>query len=277
MEYKIKHLLAQRLGIEIGEVSKNGIVTISQSKDDVCNHYGIAHGGYLHTLAHLTTLLAGEICLGGQWELADTSCQYLRALREFPAKTKVKQMAADSTVPVYFAEVYDAKGTLCYTQTAALRPAVSVDGESVVHTPIIKNPSAMPKNLDEEPPFPCYSTSFSRLLNCYSIRREGTGLVYALDLNEINCDETGAVYPAAVFTLADAAAGGSLVRIEKKNPITISATIRFLKNSKKSLVSAIPRLTRGGRKLFYYDVDIVDGAGEQIAFAQFVIQSLDNL
>lgn len=276
MEYESKNLLAKRLGLEVKEVREDGIVTFAENRPEACNHYGMAHGGYLHTLAHLTSLLAGEIGLGGQWEAEDASCQYLRSLRLFPAKTVVKQLGTDCKNPVYLAEVYDANGALCYTQTSALRPAVVPEGEPVVHTPIITSASPMPKDLNAEPPFPCYSTSFSRWLNCYSIRKQGTGLVYALDLNEVNCDETGAVHPAAVFTLADSAVGGSLVRVEKKNPITISASIRFLKRTTESLVSAIPRLTRGGRKLFYYDVDIVDGAGEYIAFAQFVVQSLDN-
>jgi len=276
MEYEIKNLLAQRLGLKVGEVNQDGIVTYAESQNDVCNPYGMAHGGYLHTLAHLTSLIAGEINFGGRWEAADASCQYLRSLRQFPVKTVATQIGADRNAPVYLAEVYDAKGVLCYTQTSSLRPAAVAEGEPVCHTPIITSASPMPKDLNAEPPFPCLTTSYSRLMNCYSIRKQGTGLVYALDLNEINCDETGAVYPATVFTLADSAVGGSMVRIERKSPLTVSASIRFLKRSTESLVSAIPRLIRGGRKLFYYDVDVVDGAGEHIAFAQFVVQSLDN-
>lgn len=275
MAYEVKNLLGRRLGIEVSEVTEKGIVTLANHREEACNHYGMAHGGYLHTLAHISMILDGEIRLGGAWEVADAFCEYLRALRAFPVKTVTTQIGNDPTAPVYLAEVFDAKGALCYTQTSALRRAAEVKGEPVVHTPLITSASPMPKDLDVEPPFPCYSTSYSKWLNCYSIRKQGTGLVYALDLCEANCDEMGNVFPAAVFTLGDSAVGGSLVRIERKNPLTVCASMRFLKHSSTSLVAAIPRLVRGGKKLFYYDVDIVDGAGEVLAVGQFVIQSLE--
>jgi len=274
MTYEIKNLLARRLVLEVVEIKENEIVTAADYKPEFCNPYGMAHGGFLHTLAHLTSLIAGEICVGGIWEAADVSCQYLRSLRQFPVKTLVRRIGFDDCAPVFAAEVCDAKGAVCYTQTMSLRRPEPV-GDPVCHTPKITNPSPMPKDPDAEPPFPCYTTAFSRMLNCYSIRRQGTGLVYALDLNDVNCDEYGMVYPPAVFTLADSAVGGSLVRIEKKNPITVSASMRFLRRSAAGLVEAIPRLTRGGRSLYYYDVDVVDGNGQCVAFAQFVIQKLE--
>ena len=100
--------------------------------------------------------------------------------------------------------------------------------------------------------------------------------MYALDLNEKNTDSLGFAHTAAMFTVADSAACGSLVRIEKKNPVTVSASIRYLAKAETSLVEARPRLSRSGRVLYFYDVDIVDGNGTLAATAQFVIQSLDK-
>ena len=134
----------------------------------------------------------------------------------------------------------------------------------------------MPADLNAEPPFPCLSTSFSRYLNCYSVRKLETGLVYALDLNENNTDSYGFAHTAAMFTVADSAACGSMVRIEKKNPITVSASIRYLAKAEAGLVEARPRLTRSGKLLYFYDVDLVDGNGTVAAVAQLVIQSLDK-
>ena len=100
--------------------------------------------------------------------------------------------------------------------------------------------------------------------------------MYALDLNEKNTDSLGFAHTAAMFTVADSAACGSLVRIEKKNPVTVSASIRYLAKAETSLVEARPRLSRSGRVLYFYDVDSVDGTGTLAATAQFVIQSLDK-
>ena len=99
--------------------------------------------------------------------------------------------------------------------------------------------------------------------------------MYALDLNQNNCDTKGYAHPAAMFTVADSAVGGSLVRIEKKKPVTVSASIHYLAKAEAGLVEARPRLTRGGRALYFYDVDLVDGNGTTAAVAQFVVQSLE--
>ena len=275
MSIAIKDPLAKLLDLQIVSAEGNTLTTSAESMTDVTNRYGIAHGGYLHTLAHLTSVMAVEQLLGGSWEAEYASCQFLRALRQFPAKTTATLVSAEGCAPLVRGEVYDAKGLLCFTQMMGLRQAAPTVQQPKTHTPMILHANPMPADLNVEPPFPCLSTSFSRMLNCYSIRKQGTGLVYALDLNEKNCDANGFVHPAAVFTLADAAAGGSMVRIEKKSPITVSAFIRFLEHGEDSLVEAIPRLTRGGRALYFYDVDIVDGAGRSVATGQFVIQNLD--
>lgn len=275
MSIAIKDPLAKMLDLQIVSAEENSLTTSADCMTDVTNRYGIAHGGYLHTLAHLTSVLAAEQFLGGSWEADYASCQFLRALRQFPAKTTATLVTAKGCAPLLRSEVYDAKGMLCFTQLMGLRPAAPALQQPKTHTPKILHANPMPADLDVEPPFPCMSTSFSRLLNCYSIRKQGTGLVYALDLIEKNCDANGFVHPAAVFTLADAAAGGSLVRIEKKSPITVSAFIRFLEHGEDGMVEAIPRLTRGGRALYFYDVDIIDGAGRPVAAGQFVIQNLD--
>lgn len=275
MAVTITDPLALQIGLQICEERDDGLVTLADNGPDVCNRYGIAHGGFLHTLAHLSALLSASHCLGGSWELGDASCQFLRALRAFPAKTVTCLVGTDPQSPVFRAEVYDAAGSLCFTQLSTLRPAAPA-GAPVTHTPKISAANPMPKDLDVEPPFPCLSTSFSRRLNCYSIRRQGTGLVYALDLNDSNCDSSGRVHRAAMFTLADAAAGGSLVRIEKKSPITVSGSMRYVAHGSVGLVEAIPRLTRAGRILYFYDVDIVDGTGKLLAVGQFVIQNLEH-
>ena len=173
-------------------------------------------------------------------------------------------------------EVFDGDGALCITEIVGLKKAEAYAGAPIVHSPVITVANPMPPDLNEEPPFPCLSTSFSRYLNCYSIRKQGTGLVYALDLNEKNTDAHGFAHTAAMFTVADSAVCGSLVRIEKKNPVTVSASMRYLAKAETSLVEARPRLTRSGRVLYFYDVDIVDGNGTLAAVGQFVIQSLEK-
>ena len=272
----IKDPLALHIGLEITEVREDGLTTCSEARPELLNPYGMAHGGYLHALGQLTAVLSAGQKYGGMWEVSDVSCQYLRSLRKFPAKTVTKQVSAEDSAPVYRAEVFDGAGALCITLIVGLKREAEYEGESIKHTPVITSANPMPKDLDAEPPFPCLATSFSRFLNCYSIRKEGTALVYALDLNENNTDAHGFAHTAAMFTVADSAACGSMVRIERKSPVTVSASIRYLAKAEAGLVEARPRLTRSGRVLYYYDVDLVDGNGTLAAVAQFVIQSLEK-
>ena len=273
---EIRDPLALQIGLEITEVREDGLTTSADARPEVTNLYGMAHGGYLHALGQLSAMLSAEQKYGGAWEVSDASCQYLRALRSFPAKTVTKLMNESEDTPVYRAEVMDAAGAVCITQIIGLKREKEYRGERLQHTPVITAANPMPKDLNAEPPFPCLSTSFSRYLNCYSVRKLETGLVYALDLNESNTDTHGFAHSAAMFTVADSAACGSLMRIEKKSPITVSASIRYLAKAEASLVEARPRLTRSGRVLYYYDVDLVDGKGNLAAVAQLVIQSLDK-
>ena len=271
----IKEPLALQIGLQVTEVRDDGLTACADELPHVTNRYGIAHGGYLHALGQLTAMLSARQKYGGNWEVTDASCQYLRALRKFPAKTVTALVGGDERTPVYRAEVFDGAGALCITEIIGLKREAEYPDEPIRHSQVIFDPNPMPADLDAEPPFPCLSTSFSRYLNCYSVRKDGTGLVYALDLNENNTDAHGFAHTAAMFTVADSAACGSLVRIEKKNPVTVSASIRYLAKAEASLVEARPRLTRSGRVLYFYDVDLVDGNGTLAAVAQFVIQSLN--
>lgn len=273
---EIRDPLAKKLGLELSEVRDNGLVTIANARPEVLNPYGMAHGGYLHALGQLSAVLCAKQNYGGSWEVTETSTQYLRSLRKFPAKTVIQLVNGDEAALVCRGEVFDGAGALCITQIIALKRETTEIGEPLKHTPVITSANPMPKDLDAEPPFPCLATSFSRFLNCYSIRKEGTGLVYALDLNENNTDAHGFAHAAAMFTVADSAACGSMVRIERKTPVTVSASIRYVAKAAASLVEARPRLTRRGRVLNFYDVDLVDGNGTLAAVAQFVVQSLDQ-
>lgn len=273
---EIRDSLAEKLGLELSEVQDNGLVTIAHARPEVLNPYGMAHGGFLHALGQLSAVLGARQKYGGSWEVTETSTQYLRSLRKFPAKTVIQSVNGDGELSVFRAEVFDGAGALCITQIIGLKRAAEYVQAPLVHSPVITCANPMPKDLDAEPPFPCLATSFSRYLNCYSIRKEGTGLVYALDLNETNTDAYGFAHPAAMFTVADSAACGSMVRIERKTPVTVSASIRYVAKAQASLVEARPRLTRRGRVLNFYDVDIVDGNGTLVAVAQFVVQSLDQ-
>ena len=97
---EIRDPLALRIGLEIAEIRDDGLVTCADARPEVTNRYGMAHGGYLHALGQLTAVLSAEQKYGGSWEVSDASCQYLRALRKFPAKTVAKQVSTDENAPV---------------------------------------------------------------------------------------------------------------------------------------------------------------------------------
>jgi len=265
----------ERINVEVLEIKRNGIVLQGNVQKDFYNVYGIAHGGYLYTLGHVAAQLTGELCMGGGWEVADASCQYLHPLRIFPAKAETMWVGGGEDAPCLRIEVRDGSGKLCFEQNVVLREdtAPSVD---VVHTPTIFTDRPLPNDCYEQPQFPCITSTFSKYLNIYSTGFRDTGLVYTVDLTADNCDGRGYAHPGAIFTAADAAAGGSLYYVQKKRPITVSASIHYFDKTTCGPVHTIPRLVRGGRSLYYYDLDIVDGRDRLVAIGQFIIQNISD-
>lgn len=257
--------MMQRLQIEVVNVGKDGITVCGNMRQEFYNIYGIAHGGYLYTLGHMAAQLSGQICLGGDWEVSEASCQYLNPLRVAPARAETELVGMTGTAPVYRVQVFDAQDKLCFEEMATLHPAEPAT-EVFVQEPKL---SCLAPKAGER-------VTFAKFLHVYETAREETRVVYTADLCGENCDASGVLHSSAMFTAADAATSGSLFHVQGKDPITVSASIYYFQNAVVGPVSAVPKLIRSGRVLHYYDVDIMDGVGTVVASAQFIIQDLGH-
>lgn len=266
----------KNLLLEVAEVRDSGITVKGNLYEEFNNVYGIAHGGYLYTISHVAAQLTGELCIGGKWDVRSAQCLYLHPLRLYPACVDTTWLHKDPTQPTLRAQVRDGKGNLCFEMTVSLKPALPDPDEVVAHTPTIITDRRLPKDPNVEPEFPCLSSTFSKWLDIYSTSKTDTSITYSADLTHRNCDDFGYLHPAVMFTAADCAAGGCLFYIDKRQPITVSATIHYFGRTCKGPVHAVPTPIRKGRVLNFYNVDLVDGAGQTVATSQFVIQDMNH-
>ena len=266
----------KKMLLEVSQVRTDGITMQGNLYEEFNNIYGISHGGYLYTIAHIASRFTGNLCMGGSWEVSSAEALYLHPLRVYPSVTETKLLSNDERGPVVRAEVRDGKGNLCFELNAMLRPAGPAPEEKVSHTPTIITDRRLPKDPDVEPEFPCLSSTFSKWLDIFSTSKTDTTIVYTADLTDQNCDDFGYLHPAVMFTAADCSAGGCLFYIDKRQPITVSATIHYFDRTCVGPVHAIPAPIRKGRVLNFYNVDLVDGAGQTVATAQFVIQDMNH-
>jgi len=266
----------QNMRLRVQEVREDGITVYGESDRDFNNVYGIAHGGYVYTVAHIASQITGDLCLGGRWDVASAECFYLHPLRIYPSVTKTVWINKNDTNPVLCAKVYDNQGALCFELNATLKPAGQLPEQIVEHTPTIITEQLPPKNPYDELKLPFLSSTFARWLNIYTTKKEEESLVYSVDLIEKNCDDFGYVHPGAMFTAADCAAGGCLFYIDKKRPITVSANVHYFEPTCQGPVHAVPRPVRKGKVLNFYDVDLIDGADRRVGVAQFIIRDMDH-
>ena len=265
----------KKMLLEVSQVRTDGITMQGNLYEEFNNIYGISHGGYLYTVAHIASRFTGNLCMGGSWEVSSAEALYLHPLRVYPSVTETKLLSNDERGPVVRAEVRDGKGNLCFELNAMLRPAGPAPEEKVSHTPTIITDRRLPKDPNEKPQFPCLSSTFSKWLDIYSTSMTEETIVYSADLTDANCDDYGYLHPEVMFTAADCAAGGCLFFIQKRRPITVSANIHYLLPTCSGPVHAVPKPIRGGRVLNFYDVDLVDGDGRVAAAAQFIIRDMD--
>lgn len=266
----------QKMLLEVLDVRENGITVQGNSYEEFNNIYGIAHGGYLYTIAHIASQMTGDLCLGGKWDVRNAECVYLHPLRLYPARVDTIWINREEAYPLLRAEVRDNKGVLCFELNASLMVAEAESDEVVSHVPTIYTDRRLPKDPNEKPQFPCLSSTFSRWIDIYSTSMTDEIIVYSADLTDRNCVESGYLHPAVMFTAADCAAGGCLFYIDKKRPITVSANIHYLKRAFSGPVHAVSRPVRKGKILNFFDVDLVDENGTCYATSQFVIQHLDH-
>ena len=130
--------------MEVTHVGEDGITMHGNLYEDFNNVYGIAHGGYLYTVAHMAAEVCGELCLGGSWQVRSAECLFLHPLRNFPSVIHGVWISKDPAYPMVRAEVHDSKGALCFELNAALAPAWPAPAAAVRQIPKITTENMLP-------------------------------------------------------------------------------------------------------------------------------------
>ena len=258
-------MFEERIQTELVEVHESGLTIRGVMKPEFFNVYGIAHGGYLYTLAHIAAEQAGALCLGGSWEVSDVSCQYLHPLRAVPGTAVAERVDRCGDMPVFRVKILDARGAYCYEQMTVLK---RMEDAAPIVPPAPQYEHLFPKAGER--------VTYAQYLRIYRTETEQERVIYTVDHCDQNADRFGAAHPGAMFTAADAATSGCMFFINGKNPITVSANMHYICHPTAGPVRAVPTLLRAGRILHDYNVDMIDSEGNVVACGQFIVRNLDH-
>lgn len=276
MEFKIKDRLANTIDLAVIEVREKGIVTRTESKQEYCNAYGFAHGGFVYTVGHISAVLSAQIKLGRKCIVSDASCEYLTSLKVSPAIAETELLRAGNSTLVYRVTVFDGNHKACFQQMVTLRDTHAEETEVHGRTQSIF-PSQPGDPVDEVTgiAYPKASPAFGTTCHCYMSGRGASGLRYSCDLLDDVCNSYGAGHGGAIYTCCDACAGGSMAMLLEKRPVTVASTIHYLQPAINGPVTVEAKLLRQGKQLVFYDLDITDANGQLVAAAQFTMQGVD--
>lgn len=275
-QYEIADPFIKLLELEVEDVRENGLTAKSKLKPDFCNPYSSAHGGYVYALGHAAALLSAELCLGRPAVVVDAANQYESSLMVSPPRVKTQLIHAGPELIVFRARVLDGKGKLCLSQIITLKEtAQPKQGLPEVRQTIFPATEDDPADPLTGVRYPQLSVFFPQLCHIYVMERGEKGMVYGADLFPDTCNAYGAAHGGMIYTCCDSVTGGSAAFLLEKRPVTVSSSIHFFRSATVSPIKAEAKLVRAGKHLIFYNVDITDGAGDLVAVAQFVMQSVD--
>jgi len=276
MPIELRDPYARFLNLTVVHQTETELTTHAPVDDSVCNIFSIAHGGFAYSVGHITAALAAQLCLGRQTVVVDVSSQYLCALRAPLAKTRAAIVRAGREMTVCRAEVRDARDTLCCVHTVTLK---TVD---YPESPVTQaQPTLFPAPPDTPPDpvtgfvFPRHGTHFARRCHIFNLGPSGDGMRYAADLYPELCNLYGALHGGVLYTLCDAAAGGSATFLRNKRCVTVSSGIHFLRSARHGPITAQSHFLRVGKRLLFCQTDLTDGEAAPVATAEFVLQAVD--
>lgn len=275
MIVEINDPMAQMMGLEVCEVNENGIVIKGERKEDICNAYGFAHGGYVYALGHITAAVSAKACLGRNCVVVDASSQYLSSLQAFPAYGVSTLRRAGKELLVYTVKIKDANGRDCANQTITLKevdyaPAEMQEREITIVHAQTGTPDPVTNIV-----YPKVSPFFGKMCHVHNIGRGESGMIYGADLYPDTCNAYGTAHGGMIYTACDACTCGSAALLLEKKPVTVSSHISYLKGIKHGPIRAEAKLIRNGKQLMHYDVDVIDRDGNLAAVAQFTLQGVN--
>jgi len=166
----------------------------------------------------------------------------------------------------------DGYGNLCMEQVITLKEVDYPAAKDVeFHQTIFPAGPEVEPDPELTIALPRLSVSYPRKCHIYALEKGESGMIYGADLFPEMCNLYGAAHGGLIYTCCDVAAGGSVSFLKEKKPVTVSSSIHFLRSITEGPVRAEGKLVREGRTMYYYNVDVTDGAGKLSAVAQFVL------
>ena len=276
MEFEIRDPMARLLGVELEQVTPQGIVTRSEIRPEFRNTYSLSHGGYVYALGHITAALSAQICLQRPAVVVDVTSQYLTALKLSPARAESELIRSGRELMVYRVRIRDGEGALCAQQTVLLKEVAFPQAETRTFPQTL---SPAPADTPPDPvtgvAYPRISPLFGEVCHAFVLGRGESGMIYGADLYPDTCNLYGAAHGGLIYTCCDSAAGGSAAFLLDRKTITVNSSIRYLRSIRTGPLRAEGRLVRSGNHLLFYDVDVTDGEGVLSATAQFLLQNVN--
>lgn len=275
MEYEIKDPMGNMLGMEVMGMEEQGLLTRCKLLPQFKNPYGIAHGGFTYTLAHITAAQSVKLCLGRQAVVVDAASEYLAPGDTSTLFGRSMLVRSGRELIVYKVEILNERMETVSEQLITLK--------EVTYPPVaerVPNPTIFPAGPETmaDPVsgllFPSTTPFFMSTCHVYMTGRAESGLIYSADLYPDNCNAYAAAHGGLIYTCCDCAVGGSSRFLNKKPTVTVSSNIHYLSSGMEGPIHAEARLRRSGRRIQFYDTDVTDGTGKRIALAQFVLQAL---
>ena len=269
----INDSFTERLSLRLESYTKKSVVVRCDSNDVFLNPYGFAHGGFLYTIGHIAARNMALVCLNRHMQVVQSTCQYMDRVTTTPIRAEAKILSVYLEAVVCEAKVMDGNGNVCFLQTLTLQDTTN-DGVELIYPKHYAGDKkskyaagpVMKKGMKE---------SFDDLCHVSSPFADQKGIHVKTDLYHDVCSDRGYVHQGVLFTMCDNCAAACVGMLQKKRPVTVSATIHYLRPAVKGPITATGQMLRAGNKLAYYDIIVRDGTGKKCAKTQFIMNCTD--
>lgn len=269
----INDLFTERLSLRVQSYDKKKVVIRCDSKDVFLNPYGFAHGGFLYTMGHIAARNMALICCGRHMQVVQSTCQYMDRVTATPITAEAKLLSVYLEAVVCETKVMDGNGNVCFLQTLILQDTTD-DGVELAYPKTYKEKAAS-KYAGGPVMKAGVKKSFDDLCHIGNPYADRKGIHVSTDLYSDICSDRGYVHQGVLFTMCDNCAAACVGMIQKKRPVTVSATVHYLSPAIKGPITATGSLLRAGNKLAYYDIIVRDGTGRKCAKTQFIMNCTD--
>lgn len=273
MQLPINDTFTEQLGLHLQDYTKRRVTVRCDNMDVVNNPYGFAHGGFLYTIGHIAARNMALICLDRHMQVVQSTCQYLDRVQCGPIVAQAKLLSIYSDTVVCEAEVMDGKGKACFLQTLVLQDTVD-DGVTLMSPKVFSGKKESKYAMGNFTP-PGGKQSFDDICHIGNPFADQDGIHVSTDLYGDTSSDSGYVHQGVLFTMCDNCAAACVAMLERKRPVTVSATIHYLQPAVEGPITATGKLLRGGNKLSYYEIVVRDGKGKSCAKTQFIMNCTD--